>query len=67
MRNIQHDMDLGKQLRKAYADHDDCVRGGRLAEARYVLDLIWLMWNAYLDGLPEPWSNYRPMVREEFG
>lgn len=66
MRNIQHDLDLGKQLRKAYADHDDAVRLGQPDKARYILDQLWAMWNAYLDGLPEPWSNYRPMIAEEF-
>ena len=66
MKNIQHNMDMAKQLRKAWAAMEVASFFFGPEKARYVGDLIQDMFDSWLDDLPQPWSNFVPMIEEEF-
>lgn len=59
-------MDLNKQIRKAAAAADEAVRAGNYQKACYIRELAEMMVASARAGQPQPWSNYAPMVAEEF-
>ena len=60
-------MNLAKQINKAKADIDAATNSGNREKADYIRGLAADMIAKSQAGLPEPWSNFRPMIAEEFG
>lgn len=75
MKNMQPDMKLDKQVRKATGQIRQMLSDmSELSDdnltlkykARYALDLLDQMVNSAVNGIPRPWSEYSPMIDEEF-
>ncbi|AVD99664.1 hypothetical protein HWB51_gp046 [Mycobacterium phage Cuke] len=78
MRNIQLDMNQVRQVRKAVAAIDRCLleaqrpgatmalRDRAVKKARYTLVCLEDMVDNIGSGKPNPWSDYEPMISEEF-
>lgn len=66
MKNIQHDMDFGKQTRKATNFVLRHLQAGDSDKACYAMHLMNQMLDSIKAGQPQPWSNFSPMFDEEF-
>jgi hypothetical protein len=66
MKNIQPDLSRKKQIHKAIADISFYLGAMALDKAAYALGLLNKMLDSFDRGQPEPWSNYQPMIEEEF-
>ena len=78
MKNIQLDMNQVKQVRKAIAAIDLCLleaqrpgatmvmRERSVKKARYTMVCLEDMVDNIGKGQPNPWSDYEPMISEEF-
>lgn len=75
MKNVQPDMKLDKQIRKAIAQIDGFLSDmSDLSDenltlkykARYTLSLLNQMVEGAENGIPQPWSQFQPMIDEEF-
>ena len=60
--NNQPDMNQMKQVRKALGDIDIAQRAGDIYKVNYI---AYCLRDMVAKG-NQPWSNYRPMIAEEF-
>lgn len=66
VKNIQPNMDFGKQTRKATVFIIDLLNQGKTDKACYAMDLLNQMLDSIDKGQPQPWSQFFPMFQEEF-
>lgn len=66
MKNIQPDMDFGKQTRKATNFVLRHLQAGDDQKACYAMHLMNQMLDSIKQGQPQPWSHFLPMFNEEF-
>lgn len=66
MKNIQYDLDRRRQIRKAVAHINDCLGKHLLDRAAYALAMFNKMLDSFDRNQPQPWSNFQPMIEEEF-
>lgn len=66
MKNIQPDMNVAKQFRKANVQMDAAMQAGQPEKASYIADLISMMSESIDKGELRPWSEFSPMIDEEF-
>ena len=64
MKNIQPEMDVEKQVRKACNAIDSALPN--VEKASYLAGLASMMLVSVAEGQPQPWSNFAPMADEEF-
>jgi hypothetical protein len=66
MLNMQPDMNVDKQIRKGQTQRTAAFDAGDYAKARYIDHCIGLMRKSIEQGKPRPWSEFQPMIDEEF-
>lgn len=66
VKNIQPDMDFGKQTRKATAFIVNHLQQGSAEKACYAMNLMNQMLDSIKAGQPQPWSHFLPQFEEEF-
>jgi hypothetical protein len=66
VKNIQPDMNTAKQKRKAIAVIEQCLSENDWDKAFYALVLFNDMLDSIDQGTPRPWSEFLPMLEEEF-
>lgn len=66
MKNIQPDMDLNTQIRKGCNAINAALDQGNLDKACHTTFYVVCMIRGALGGLPQPWSQFQPMIDEEF-
>lgn len=66
MKTIQPDMKLDKQVQKGIAAVNAALDQGNLQKASYTIGLIQKMVDGAVAGQPQPWSQFAPMIAEEF-
>lgn len=68
MKNIQPGMDIERQVRKGCAAIDSALQEDppNVEKASYTAGLVANMLEGYAVGIPQPWSQYSPMIAEEF-
>ena len=66
MKNIQPDMDLARQVQKGCARVHLALDEGNLQKAMYATSLVIKMLNGVVEGQPQPWSTFAPMIDEEY-
>ena len=68
MKNIQPDMDLERQVRKGCARVNLALdqTPPDVDKASYAAGLVAKMIEGAVYGQPQPWSQFAPMIDEEF-
>lgn len=66
VKNVQPDMNTAKQKRKAVAEIEGYILAGELEKAYYAMHLLNQMLDSIESGQPRPWSEFQPMLVEEF-
>lgn len=66
MLNLQPEMNLNNQVRKGLARVIEAMNDEDMVKATYIVRLINKMLEDYELGKPQPWSNFQPMIDEEF-
>lgn len=66
MKTIDPNMNVDKQYREAFTVRERAVATGDIEKSSYIDHLIWLMACTINEGLPQPWSQFSPMIDEEF-
>lgn len=66
MRTVDPNMNTDKQFREAFKVRERAVATGDIQKSTYIDYLIWLMAHSIACGTPRPWSEFEPMLDEEF-
>lgn len=66
VKSIQPDMNRQKQIRKAVAEINGYLSEKALDKAAFGLHLLNQMLDSIDNGAPRPWSEFQPMLVEEF-
>ena len=66
MKNIQPDLNQRKEIRSAVAQITFYLGAQQTEKAIYAMELLNKMLDTFDQGEPQPWSNFLPMIFEEF-